>query len=182
MDLPSGIVTFLFTDIEGSTRQVEVNQDSAFALIRRHNQVLRDAIEQHNGYVVNKAGNEYAVSFHTAMDALLTAIAAQTALLHERWADDMPVRIHMALHTGPAQAVDGSYIGPTINRAARLLSGTWGGQIVLSGATRSQLLDDLPADVQLLDLGPFLLEQAHEEHVYQVIARDLPTNFGPPPV
>jgi class 3 adenylate cyclase len=182
MDIPSGIVTFLFTDIEGATGHLEEDLHGAPGVLQRHNRILRDAVEQHEGHIFNRAGDEFAVSFHSAGHALLSAIAVQAALLSERWTDDTPVCVRMALHTGPAQAIDGAYIGSTINRAARLLSGVWAGQIVLSDATRSQLLDELPADVELVELGLFRLGRDYEEQLYQVVAPDLPTDFGPPPV
>src|SRR5262245_20166284 len=120
--LPSGTVTFLFTDIEGSTKLWEQHPQAMRSALARHDSILRQAIESHNGYVFKTVGDAFCAAFRTAADALAAALAAQHALIGEAWGETGALRVRMALHTGAAEERDGDYFGPTLNRAARLLS------------------------------------------------------------
>ena len=133
---PTGTVTFLFTDIEGSTRAWEENQSglgpSGMARgLARHNAILDEAAAQNGGYVFKTMGDAYCIAFGTAQDALAAAIDAQFALMEEDWTAlgvTRPVRVRMALHTGTAQAQGGDYYGPVLNRTARILATGHGGR------------------------------------------------------
>ena len=140
MSIPSGTVTFLFTDIEGSARACEENQSgrgqSGLARrLARHNAILDEATTQNSGSVFKTIGDAYCLAFGTADDALATAIDAQFALAEEDWGCGVvrPVRVRMGLHTGPAQAQEGDYYGPALNRTARILATGHGGQVLCSG-------------------------------------------------
>jgi class 3 adenylate cyclase len=129
---PTGTVTFLFTDIEGSTKLWERHPEAMQAALARHDEILRGAIEQHGGYVFKTVGDAFCCAFPTAPDALEAALDAQRLLLKERWGESTPLRVRMALHMGAAEERDGDYFGPPVNRVARLLSAAHGGQVLLS--------------------------------------------------
>ena len=138
-ELPSGTVTFLFTDIEGSTTRWEHQPETMQVALARHDALLRSAIAEHDGHVVKTMGDAFLAAFGRAPDALAAAQDAQQLLQAEPWheiAPDIgPLQVRMALHTGAAEERDGDYFGPTLNRAARLMSVGHGGQILLSQAT-----------------------------------------------
>src|SRR5215213_6903187 len=181
-DFPSGTVTFLFTDVEGSTRRWEQNSVATRAAIERHFVLLDDAIRAHSGVRFKTVGDAVYAAFPSALDAVLTAITAQRALIAEDWDALGPVRVRMALHTGAATPQDGDYLSPTLNRLARLLGAGAGGQILLTEATR-QLIRDLSsveAPLQFIDLGEHRLRDLSEvEHVFQLTAPGLPADFPP---
>src|SRR3712207_2804509 len=180
-DLPTGTVTFLFTDIEGSTTRWEQHQDAMQVALARHDAILRQAIEGHGGVVFKTVGDAFYTAFATAPDALAAALGAQRALHTEAWDEQLgPVRVRMALHTGTAEQRDGDYFGPPLNRVARLLSAGHGGQILLSDVVRGLVREQLPAGVELRDLGEHRLKDLQQpEHVFQVAAPDLPADFPP---
>jgi len=153
MSIPSGTVTLLFTDIEGSTHLWEdAPIDMASALLR-HDELMRHAMDAHGGYVFKTIGDAFCVAFTTGHAALRAALDAQTALASEAWPRVPRFRVRMALHTGVCQERDGDYFGPTVNRTARLMGIGHGGQLLVSGVT-SELLFRLPPDEGLLrDLG-----------------------------
>ena len=126
---PSGTVTFLFTDIEGSTRLWQEQPDAMRAALVRHDEILRTAIESH-GYVVKTMGDGFHAAFAAAHDAVNACIVAQRAIDAEAWATTGSLRVRMGLHTGPAELRDGDYYGTTVNRAARVMSVAHGGQVV----------------------------------------------------
>src|SRR5689334_7915182 len=134
-DHPSGTVTFLFTDIEGSTKLWEHYPEAMRVALARHDDLLRAAIEAAGGYVFKTVGDAFCAAFWTAPDGLSAALAAQRALLAEPWGETGPIRVRMALHTGATEERDGDYFGPPVNRVARLLSAGHGGQTLLSGPT-----------------------------------------------
>ena len=178
--LPSGTVTFLFTDIEGSTRRWEEHPQVMQAAVARHDALLRRAIEAHGGAVFKTVGDAFCAAFSTAAGALLAALDAQRALVDEPWDSSCAICVRMALHTGAAEERNDDYFGPAVNRVARLLGAAHGGQILLSGVTRALVQDDLPAGVELRDLGEHRLRDLTRiEHVYQVVAGDLPADFPP---
>jgi predicted ATPase/class 3 adenylate cyclase len=180
-DLPTGTVTFLFTDIEGSTRLWESYPEALSLALSRHDEILRAVIEASEGSVVKSTGDGVHAVFSTATQALEAALEAQRALLREDWAETGPLRVRMALHTGAAtEERDGDYYGPAVNRAARLLSAAHGGQVLLSSATQELVRDTLPAGAGLRDLGERRLKDLFRpERVYQLAAADLPSEFPP---
>src|SRR5262249_12852829 len=152
--VPTGTITFLFTDIEGSTRRWEAHPQAMQAALARHEAILRHAIEANGGYAYKMIGDAFQAAFHTALHALRAAIDAQRAPHEERGPDETgEVKVRMALHTGVTEEREGDYVGPALNRVARLLSAGHGGQTLLSDVTRGLVQDLLPADVVLLDLG-----------------------------
>src|SRR5215203_2392222 len=181
-DFPSGTVTFLFTDVEGSTRRWEQNSVATRAAIERHFVLLDDAIHAHSGVRFKTVGDAVYAAFPSALDAVLAAITAQRALIAEDWGALGPVRVRMALHTGAATPQDGDYLSPALNRLARLLAAGAGGQILLTEATRQLVRDLTPAGMplELVDLGEHRLRDLREsEHVFQLAAPGLPSDFPP---
>ncbi|MBN2147485.1 MAG: tetratricopeptide repeat protein [Anaerolineales bacterium] len=177
--LPIGTVTFLFTDIEGSTRLWEKHPKAMQANLARHDYLLRLIIEAHGGCVFKTVGDAFCAAFHTAPAALEAALAIQRTLLDEDWGQT-PIRVRSALHTGAAQERDGDYFGPTLNRTARLLSAGHGGQILLSMAAQELARDQLLPDASLHDLGEHQLKDLERaEHIFQLVTPDLPADFPP---
>ena len=175
---PTGTVTFLFTDIEGSTRLWEQQHDLMQDAFGRQEAILREAIGAHGGYAYKMIGDAFQAAFQTAPDALQAALAAQRALATEPWGAIGEVRVRMALHTGTVEERGDDYVGPLLNRVARLLSTGYGGQILLTATTRELVRDTLPPDVSLRDLGEHRLKDlARPEHVFQLVAPDLPADF-----
>src|SRR5688572_19878510 len=117
-ELPSGTVTFLFTDIEGSTTRWEHQPEAMQVALARHDSLLRSAIREHGGHVVKTMGDAFHAAFARAPDALAAAVHAQRRLEAEPWGEISPLRVRMALHTGAAEERDGDYYGPSLNRAA----------------------------------------------------------------
>jgi predicted ATPase/class 3 adenylate cyclase len=145
---PSGTVTFLFTDIEGSTRLWDAYPEGMESALSTHNEILRSSIERHGGYVFATGGDGFCVSFHRAGEAVQAAVAGQAELGAHHWPADVQIRVRMGLHTGEAVEQDGDYLGSAVNRAARIMALGHGGQILCSSAT-AELLDGQV----LLDLG-----------------------------
>jgi len=174
---PSGTVTFLFTDIEGSTSLWEQDAQAMQKALARHDDILREAIEAHGGYVFKTVGDAFCAAFPTAPSALEAAIAAQQVLRAQECGE---VRVRMALHTGAAEERGGDYFGPPLNRVARLLSAGHGGQVLLSLPTEELVRDQLPEETNLRDLGECRLKDLfRSEHIFQLIAADLPAEFPP---
>jgi len=175
---PTGTVTFLFTDIEGSTRLAQQFPDNWDAASRRHDAILRHAIESHHGYVINRVGDAFCVAFPTASDGLQAALAAQRALQAEAWGESQ-IRVRMGLHTGAAEAQDGDYRGYlTLAHVQRVMSSAFGGQILASNATTGLLSGQLPTGVTLRDMGAHHLKGLpNPEHLWQIIAPDIRTEF-----
>jgi predicted ATPase/class 3 adenylate cyclase len=177
---PTGTVTFLFTDIEGSTTLWQRHSTAMETALARHDAMLRTAITANGGHVFKTVGDAFCAAFAAAPDALAAAIAAQHALAAEPWPETGPLHVRMALHTGAAQLRDGDYFGPTINRVARVLAAGHGGQVLLSLATAQLVRELLPTDVTLLDLGEHhLRDLVQPERIFQVLHPDLPTVFPP---
>src|SRR5262245_16479229 len=126
-ELPTGTVTFLFTDLEGSTRLWEEHPGAMQDALARHDAILRDAIESHRGHIVKTTGDGAHAAFKTASDAVDAAIAAQLALQRDEWTATGPLRVRMGIHTGAAEVRDGDYYGTALNRAARIMSVAHGG-------------------------------------------------------
>ncbi len=178
---PSGTVTFLFTDIEGSSRMWEKRPAEMHAALARHDEILLSTMEGHGGFVFKTVGDAFCAAFPTALGAVESALEAQRTLFWEDWNEQIgALRVRMALHTGPAHERDGDYFGPPLNRVARLLSAAYGGQVLLSAATQELVRDQLPADIVLRDLGEgYLKDLSRPERVFQLVALDLPSEFPP---
>jgi class 3 adenylate cyclase len=177
---PTGTLTFLFTDIEGSTRMWERSPQAMQAALARHDEILRRAVEEHDGYVFKTIGDALCCAFLTAPDALEAALDAQRLLLKERWGESGPLRVRMALHMGAVEERDGDYYGRPLNRVARLLSAAHGGQVLLSAATHEMVSDQLPAGVNLADRGEHRLKDLfRRERVFQLVSPICPQSSLP---
>ena len=180
MPLPSGTITFLFTDIEGSTRLWETFPDAMQSALARHDALLRQAIEAHHGVVFKTVGDAFCAAFATAPDALSAALAAQCALHSEPWPADLSLRVRMTLHTGAAELRDQDYFGQSLNRVARLLGAGHGGQTLLSDVARDLTTDTLPPSAALLPLGEHRLRDlGRPETIFQLLHPALPSRFPP---
>jgi predicted ATPase/class 3 adenylate cyclase/Tfp pilus assembly protein PilF len=178
--LPTGTVTFLFTDVEGSTKLWERNPKAMSIALSRHDELLRNAVEAHGGFVFKTVGDAFYAAFSTAPKAAEAALDAQRSLLSEKWEETGPLKVRMALCTGAAEERGGDYFGPPLNRVARLLSAGHGGQVLLSLSTQELVRDQLPLGAELRDLGERRLKDLFSpEHVFQLTAPDLPSSFPP---
>jgi class 3 adenylate cyclase len=180
--LPTGVVTYLFTDIEGSTRLWEhVPEEMRLALIR-HDAIVEGCVERHGGVPVRPRGegdSRFAV-FPRAVDAAAAAVAIQSDLAHEAWPSQLAIRVRIALHTGEADLRDGDYYGTVVNRCARLRAVAVGGQTLLTRATHDLVGSSLPPGAQLRDLGQhYLSDLSQPEHVFQLDAPGLANEFPP---
>src|SRR5579862_1918915 len=176
--LPTGTVTFLFTDIEGSTQRWERDREAMEAAVRLHDEILRGAIESHGGHIFKTIGDAFCAVFARPEDAVVATLDAQRRLAVADFSAVDGVRVRMALHTGTTDERDGDYFGPTVNRVARLLSAGHGGQVLLSGITADLVRELLPAGTSLLDLGRHRLKDLAEPMVVaQIIAPELDKAF-----
>jgi predicted ATPase/class 3 adenylate cyclase len=179
-ELPIGTLTFLFTDIVGSTRLWEQHPRPMQAALARHDAIVRQAVVSNGGHVFKTVGDQFCAAFAIAPAALLAALAAQQALRAEPWGEVGAVRVRMALHTGAVEERDEDYFGPPLNRIARLLEIGHGGQILLSQPTYDLTRDHLPEDSALRDVGEHRLRDlARPEHVFQLLHPQLPEEFPP---
>jgi class 3 adenylate cyclase/tetratricopeptide (TPR) repeat protein len=177
---PSGTVTLLFTDIEGSTRLLQRQRDRYADLLADHDRLLRNAFAAHNGREIGTRGDGFFVAFRRAWDAVRAAVDAQRSLAAHAWPDGDELRVRMGLHSGEPRVTCDNYVGLGVHRAARICAAGHGGQILLSNATRELVADDLSPDVTLTDLGEHWLKDLdRSEHLYQVVAPDLPRDFPP---
>ncbi len=177
-DLPTGTVTLLFSDIEGSTRLWEAHAAAMRTALARHDALLRDCIDDHDGHVFKTGGDAFCAAFHTASDALAAALAAQRALHREPWPEAAKLRVRMALHSGAVEVRDGDYFGSPLNRVARLLAAGHGGQTLLSESTHDLCRDQLPPLASVKALGSHgLRDLGRPEMVFQVCHPDLPQSF-----
>ncbi len=177
-DVPTGTITFLFTDIEGSTTLWEHHPDTMPTALARHDALLRSVMTAHGGHVFKTVGDAVYASFADPADAVSAALAAQRALAAEEWGEVGSLRVRMALHTGVAQYRDNDYFGRTLNRLARILSTGYGGQILLSVATVELVRDSLPGGTNVKNLGEHALKDLlRPEHIFQLTTPDLPVEF-----
>jgi predicted ATPase/class 3 adenylate cyclase/Tfp pilus assembly protein PilF len=177
---PSGTVTFLFTDIEGSSRMWEKSPQTMRTALARHDEILRSAIEDQGGHVFKTVGDAFCAAFPTVTDALEAALCAQRTLFAEEWEGTGPLRVRTALHVGAAEERDGDYFGPPLNRIARLLAAGHGGQVLLSAAAQEMVRDQLPGGTTLIDLGEQRLKDLFRpERIFQLTALGLPSEFPP---
>lgn len=182
--LPTGTVTFLFTDIEGSTPLWEQMPEAMGEAVAQHHRILRQAIESNGGQVFQVIGDAFQAAFRLASDALCAALAAQRGLQSAAWGAVKPIKVRMGLHTGPAERDPyGSApyaVSHTLNRAARVMASAHGGQIVMTQETAALVEPDLPDGARLRDLGEHQLKGMQRlEHIYQLTAPELPGDFPP---
>src|SRR3970040_89587 len=163
--LPTGTVTFLFTDIEGSTRLLQSLGDRYAEVLAAQRQLLREACQASGGQRVDTQGDAVFVAFPRARDALAAAVAAQQAIAAHPWPEGISVRVRMGLHTGEPLTASEGYVGMDVHRAARICAAGHGGQILLSDVTRKLVEEDLPEGVNLHDLGePRLKDLTRPQH------------------
>jgi predicted ATPase/class 3 adenylate cyclase len=179
-EMPTGTVTFLFTDLESSTRLWEQHPAGMRDALARHDEILRNAVTRRDGVVVKSTGDGMHAVFVTAHDALAAASDAQQVLAGCEWGATGPLRVRMGVHTGEAESRDGDYFGTAPNRAARLMAIAHGEQILVSNVTRELVGDAVTADVQLIDLGEHRLRDlSRPEHVFQLVVGGLDQSFPP---
>ncbi len=181
LELPTGTVTFLFTDIEGSTRLLqELGTESYAHLQDRHAAIMRAAIESGHGVEIRTEGDAFFAVFATPGGALDAAIAAQRALAPDAGTDGRSIRVRIGLHTGEGILGGDDYVGIDVHRAARIAATGHGGQIVLSDATRGLVAHSLADGITIRDLGLHRLKDLdHPQHLHDVVIDDLEANFPP---
>jgi predicted ATPase/class 3 adenylate cyclase len=173
---PSGTVTLLFSDIEGSTRLLRRTGDTYAELLAEHRRLLRNAFEGHGGHVLESEGDAFYVAFSSANDAARAAAAAQQALAEHEWPGEHQIRVRMGMHTGEPRAIDGRYVGLDVHRAARVMAAGHGGQVLLSESTRA-LLDER---IGVRDLGAHRLKDlSGPQRLFQLEIEGLPAEFPP---
>jgi len=174
--LPSGTVTFLFTDIVDSTLLWEQQPEAMKSALAQHDAILRQEIEAHSGQVFKSTGDGAHAVFSTAIDAVKAAVAAQKRF--KAPLGDLPIKIRVGLHTGEAELRQGDYFGQALNRAARITTAAHGGQILLSEITAQVVREHAPPGTSIKDLGAYRLKGfAEPEHILQLQAHGLPADF-----
>lgn len=177
-DVSHQTLTFLFTDIVGSTRLWQQHAEAMEGVISRHNVLLATIVERHHGHLFKYVGDGVCTAFSTALDALEAALAIQRAFTSNT--SNIPIKLRVALHSGAATLHNGDYAGLALSRTTRILAAGHGSQILLSLAAHELVCDNLPPEVVLRDLGAHHLKDlARPEHIFQVVAHDLPANFPP---
>jgi predicted ATPase/class 3 adenylate cyclase/DNA-binding CsgD family transcriptional regulator len=179
-ELPTGTVTLLFTDIEGSTRLLQQVGEGYTDLLEACRLLLRTTFHHYHGHEVDMQGDAFFVTFARATDAISAAVAAQHALFTQTWPEGVKVLVRMGLHTGEPQLVSEGYVGLDVHRAARIMNAGHGGQILLSQTTRDLVEHHLPEGTSLVDLGAHRLKDLeHPNHLYQLVTLDFPADFPP---
>jgi class 3 adenylate cyclase len=176
---PGGTVTFLFTDIEGSTRLLQELGDDYGQVVADHRRILRDVFQQAGGHEVDTQGDAFFYSFTRARDAVAAAVDGQRALAGHTWPKGAEVRVRMGLHTGEPTVGEEGYVGLDVVRAARICSAGHGGQILASETTRALVGNDLPEGVSVRDLGQQHLKDVQYEHVYELSLVEERQDFAP---
>jgi class 3 adenylate cyclase len=177
--LPGGTVTFVFTDIEGSTRLLQELGDDFAEVAREHRRLVRDAFGARAGTEIDTQGDSFFFSFPRARDAVAAAVDAQRALRDHSWPGGAEVRVRMGLHTGEPNIGEEGYLGIDVVRAARISAAGHGGQILVSETTRALLGNQLPEGVQVHDLGEQNLKDIQHEHVYELSIDGAPAGTKP---
>jgi predicted ATPase/class 3 adenylate cyclase len=179
-ELPTGTVTLLFTDIEGSTRLLQHLGERYADVLAECRRLLRAAFHQHHGYEVDTQGDAFFITFARATDAVMAAVAVQRSLASHPWPEGVAVRVRMSLHTGEPERSTEGYIGLDVHLAARIMSAGHGGQVLLSQVTRDLVEHSLPADISLQDLGEHRLKDlGYPSHLYQLVIAGLAADFPP---
>ena len=177
---PTGTVTFLFTDIEGSTRLLEQLRGDYATVLAEQRELLREAFARWNGFEVDTQGDSFFVAFPRAMDAVCCAVEAQRAIAAHQWPQRVEVRIRMGLHTGEPVMARTGYVGMDVHRAARIGAAGHGGQILLSGTTRDLVAHDLPDGFSLIDLGEHRLKDVRQPiPIFELTATGLRAEHPP---
>ena len=178
--LPTGTVTLLFTDVEGSTHLLKLFGKRYAEVLEACRSLLRTAFQEWHGHEVDTQGDAFFIAFSRASDAVAAAMAAQRALANDAWPDGITVRVRMGLHTGePLRSTEG-YVGLDVHHAARIMSAGHGGQVLLSQTTRDLVEQTLPEGVSMRDLGAHRLKDLHQpSHLFQLVIPDLPIDFPP---
>jgi class 3 adenylate cyclase len=179
VSLPGGTVTFLFTDVEGSTRLLQELGDDYGQVVADHRRLLREIFQGAGGNEVDRQGDAFFYSFPRARDAVRAAVDGQRALASHEWPRGVDVRVRMGLHTGEPTVGDEGYVGLDVVRAARICSAGHGGQILLSETTRALLGNDVPDGANIRDLGRQHLKDVQYEHVYELSLGDSGERFPP---
>jgi class 3 adenylate cyclase len=177
--LPGGTVTFLFTDIEGSTRLLQELGDDYGQVVADHRRILRDVFGADGGNEVDTQGDAFFYSFPRARDAVRAAVEGQRALARHEWPSGAQVLVRMGLHTGEPTVGEEGYVGLDVVRAARICSAGHGGQILVSETTRALLGNELPDRVSVRDLGQAHLKDIQHEHVYELTLDESDRSFPP---
>lgn len=174
-----GLLTFLFTDIVGSTRLWERAPDAARRVLERHNELVTSIVNAHNGDVFKMVGDECCCVFGDPLDAISAAVDTHRALAHEAWPPEAgTIQVRAGIHSGEAIREGGDYFGPALNRVARLVSAAHGGQVVVSSTTAHLVSGLLPASLSIVDLGAHRLKDlAEAQHVFQINAAGLQAEF-----
>jgi predicted ATPase/class 3 adenylate cyclase len=173
-------LTFVFTDLESSTRLWERVPDAMKVAMERHDSILHDAVEHAHGRVVKITGDGLMAVFSSAPDGVTACLEAQRALQDEPWGETGPLRVRMGLHVGEAQPRAGDFYGPPVNRAARIMAAAHGGQVLLSALAAELAQRRLPAGAGLRDLGDHRLKDLFQpEHIFQLVHPRLPSEFPP---
>jgi predicted ATPase/class 3 adenylate cyclase len=176
--VPTGIVTFLFTDIEGSTRLWERQPDAMRSALARHDALMRKTILEHEGHVFKTIGDAFCAAFSSADRAVAASLAMHRALHAEGQGAPFAIRVRIACHTGSADERDGDYFGPTVNRVARLLAAGHGGQTLVSQTTWAKLAGSIPEGARVRDLGERRLKDlSRPEIVHEIVPAELPADF-----
>jgi class 3 adenylate cyclase len=177
--LPGGTVTFLFTDIEGSTRLLQELGDDYGQVLADQRRILRDAFQAAEGREVDTQGDAFFFSFPRAKDAVRAAVEGQRKLSDHEWPREAQVRVRMGLHTGEPTVGEEGYLGLDVVRAARICSAGHGGQILISETTRALLGNELPNGVSVRDLGEQRLKDVQHEHVYELALEESAQEYPP---
>ena len=179
-DLPTGTVTFLFTDIEGSTRLAQEQRDAWPQLLERHREIARAAWVEHDGIEISTEGDSFFVVFAGAPQAVAAAVAVQRALFAEAWPAGAQIRVRMGLHTGAGMLSGGGYVGLDVHRAARIAHAASGGQVLLSATTEALVEGSLPDRVSLREMGEHRLKDlSRPERIWDLVISGLSTEFPP---
>ena len=179
MTLPGGTVTFLFSDVEGSTRLLEQLGDRYGDVHREHRRILREQLADAGGSEVDTQGDAFFFSFERARDAVSGAVAAQRELSTHSWPDGVDVKVRMGLHTGEPTVGEEGYLGMDVVRAARICSAGHGGQILLSETTRALVGNSIPEGTAVRDLGEANLKDIQHERIFELSLSDKPDAFPP---
>ena len=180
--LPTGTATFVFTDIEGSTKLVQqVGAERWRQILEEHYRLLRGQWAAFDGREVSTEGDSFFVAFRSAANAVAAAAAVQRALSTHPWPDGIGIKVRMGVHTGEARVTESDgYLGIDVHRAARISAAGHGGQVLVSESTRALVLDALPEGASLRDLGEHRLKDlVRAEHLYQLVVSGLPAEFAP---
>src|SRR6476659_1469507 len=177
-DFPGGTVTFLFSDVEGSTRLLTRLRGRYAEVLGGLRRLLRAAVDEHAGREVDTEGDAFFVAFARASDAVAAAVSAQRALASRGWPEGVDVRVRIGVHSGEAEVRLGGYVGLDVHRAARICAAGHGGQVLISSSTRELVAGELPGDVALRDLGEHRLKDlARPERLFQLVVGGLRADF-----